>query len=187
MYRLQWKKKRSSLNLSSLYPVKLKVEAVAAKTADLLIIAEGEAQPAAYAVKRTNLKTMKATGSRYAAEPGGVTRIHLRSLEPDTEYRVKVKPIQYANKDGLWNDETSFKTLGGKKTYLAFAEGGPSLKIQRFSNFLGVEMVIGWICSRDLSDAWEGLHEVLPTVIAEESIMFLCLQSSPKRTGAAFA
>ena len=31
-------------------------------------------------------------------------------------------------------------------------------------------MVIGWICSRDLFEtSWEGLHEVLPIVIAEES------------------
>ena len=103
--------------MSSPYPVKLKVEAVAAKTANLLITAEGEAQPAAYVVKRTNLKTMKATGSRYAAEPGGVTRIRLHSLEPYTEYTAKVKPIKFANQAGIWIDETSFKTLGGKKPF----------------------------------------------------------------------
>ena len=34
-------------------------------------------------------------------------------------------------------------------------------------------MVIGCICSRDLSEtSWEDLHEVLPIVIAEESRMF---------------
>ena len=37
-------------------------------------------------------------------------------------------------------------------------------------------MVLGWICSRDLFEAsWEGLHEVLPIVIAEESRMFNCV------------
>ena len=37
----------------------------------------------------------------------------------------------------------------------------------------GVEMVIGWICSRDLFEtSWEGSHELLPIVIAEESRMF---------------
>ena len=60
--------------------------------------------------------------------------------------------------------------------YLAFAEGGPSLKMQRFSNFWGIEMGIGWICSRDLFEtSWEGLHEALPIVIAEERIFHVCL------------
>ena len=42
-------------------------------------------------------------------------------------------------------------------------------------------MVIGWICSRDLFEtSWEGLHEVLAIVIAEESsqclrVCFHCL------------
>ena len=106
-----------SLNLSSLYPAKLKVEAITAKTAILLITAEGEAQPAAYQVKRTNRKTMKATGSRYAAQPGGVTRIHLHSLEPYTEYTVQFKPIKFANHAGVWIYETSFKTIGGKELF----------------------------------------------------------------------
>ena len=58
--------------------------------------------------------------------------------------------------------------------YLAFAEGRPSLKMQMFI-FWGVEMMIGWICSRDLCEtSWEGLHEVLLIVIAEESRMFTC-------------
>ena len=36
-------------------------------------------------------------------------------------------------------------------------------------------MVIGCICSCDLFEtSWEGLHEVLPIVIAEESRMFTC-------------
>ena len=38
-------------------------------------------------------------------------------------------------------------------------------------------MVIGWICSRGhFETAWEGLHEVLPIVIAKESfrVCFLC-------------
>ena len=104
-----------SLTLSSLYPVKLKVEAVEARRAILLITAEDEAQPAAYGVKRTNLKTMKAIGSRYVAHPGGVTRIHLHFLEPYTEYTIQVKPIKFANKDEIWIDETSFETLGGTK------------------------------------------------------------------------
>ena len=35
-------------------------------------------------------------------------------------------------------------------------------------------MVIGWICSLDLFEtSWEGLHDVLPIVIAEESRMFI--------------
>ena len=34
-------------------------------------------------------------------------------------------------------------------------------------------MVIGWICSHDLfKTSWEGLHEVLPIVTAEECRMF---------------
>ena len=42
-------------------------------------------------------------------------------------------------------------------------------------------MVIGWICSRDLFEtSWEGLHEVLPIVIAEESRMFTCVLSLPQ-------
>ena len=107
-----------SLNFSSLYPVKLKVEAITANTAMLLITAEGEAQAAAYDVKRTNRKTMKATGSRYLAKPGGVTRIHLHSLEPYIEYTVQVKPIKFANEAGVWTYGTSFKTLGGKKLFV---------------------------------------------------------------------
>ena len=55
--------------------------------------------------------------------------------------------------------------------YLAFAE-----KMQRFFIFRGVEMLIGGICSSDLFEtSWEGLHEVLPTAIAEESRMFSCV------------
>ena len=47
--------------------------------------------------------------------------------------------------------------------------------------FFEVEMVIGWICSRDLFEtSWEGLHEVLPIVIAEESRMFTCVLSLPQ-------
>ena len=35
-----------------------------------------------------------------------------------------------------------------------------------------------WICSRDLFETpWEGLHEVLPIVIAEDSRLFLCVLS----------
>ena len=57
--------------------------------------------------------------------------------------------------------------------YSAFAESGPSLKYRRFFYFWGVEMVIGWICSRHLFEiSWEGLHDVLPIFIAEESRMF---------------
>ena len=42
-------------------------------------------------------------------------------------------------------------------------------------------MVIGRICSRDLFEtSWEGLHEVLPIVIAEESRMFTCVLSLPQ-------
>ena len=42
-------------------------------------------------------------------------------------------------------------------------------------------MVIGWICSRDLFEtSWEGLHEGLPIVIAEESRMFTCVLSLPQ-------
>ena len=42
-------------------------------------------------------------------------------------------------------------------------------------------MVIGWICSRDLFEtSWEGLHKVLPIVIAEESRMFTCVLSLPQ-------
>ena len=45
----------------------------------------------------------------------------------------------------------------------------------------GVKMVIGWICSRDLfKTSWEGLHKVLPIVIAEESRIFLCVLSLPQ-------
>ena len=106
-----------SLNLSSLYPVKLKVEAITAKTAILLVTSEGEAHPAAYDVKRTNRKTMNATGSRYLAQPAGLTRIPLHSLEPYTEYRVQVKPIKFANQAGEWIYETSFKTIGGKELF----------------------------------------------------------------------
>ena len=44
----------------------------------------------------------------------------------------------------------------------------------------GVEMVIGWICSRDhFKTSWEGLHEVLPIVIAKESKLFSCVLSLP--------
>ena len=36
-------------------------------------------------------------------------------------------------------------------------------------------MVIGLTCSRDLfKTSWEGLHEVLPIVIAAKSRMFWC-------------
>ena len=83
----------------------------------LLITAEGEAQLAAYDVKRTNHKTMNATGSRYAAQPGGVTRINLHSLEPYTEYTVQLKPIKFANQAGVWIHEISFKTIGGKELF----------------------------------------------------------------------
>ena len=43
-------------------------------------------------------------------------------------------------------------------------------------------MVIGWICSRGLSEtSWElGLQEVLPIVIAENSRMFTCVLSLPQ-------
>ena len=42
-------------------------------------------------------------------------------------------------------------------------------------------MVIGWICSRDLLEtSWEGLHDVLSIVIAEESRMFACVLSLPQ-------
>ena len=42
-------------------------------------------------------------------------------------------------------------------------------------------MVIGWICSRDLFEtSWEGIHEVLPIVTAEESRMFTCVLSLPQ-------
>ena len=42
-------------------------------------------------------------------------------------------------------------------------------------------MVIGWICSCDLFEtSWEGLHEVLPIVIVEESRMFTCVLSLPQ-------
>ena len=42
-------------------------------------------------------------------------------------------------------------------------------------------MVVGWICSRDLFEtSWEGLREVLPIVIAEESRMFTCVLSLPQ-------
>ena len=42
-------------------------------------------------------------------------------------------------------------------------------------------MVIGWICSRYIfKTSWEGLHEVLPIVIAEESRMFTCVLSLPQ-------
>ena len=34
-------------------------------------------------------------------------------------------------------------------------------------------MVIGWIFSRDLFEtSWEGLHEVLPIIIADETRVF---------------
>ena len=49
---------------------------------------------------------------------------------------------------------------------------------QRFLFFGGVEMLIGWMCSRDLFEtSWEGLHKVLLIVIAEESRMFTCVLS----------
>ena len=42
-------------------------------------------------------------------------------------------------------------------------------------------MVIGWICSRDLSEtSWEGLHEALAIVIAGDSRMFSCVLSLPQ-------
>ena len=42
-------------------------------------------------------------------------------------------------------------------------------------------MVIGWICSRDLFEtSWEGLQEVLPIVIVEESRMFTYALSLPQ-------
>ena len=42
-------------------------------------------------------------------------------------------------------------------------------------------MLIGWICSRDLFEtSSEGLHEVLPIVIAEENRMFSCVLSLPQ-------
>ena len=60
-------------------------------------------------------------------------------------------------------------------------KAGQVLKCRRFFIFLGVEMVIGWICSRDLFEtSWEGLHEVLTIVIAEESRMFMCVLSLPQ-------
>ena len=60
-------------------------------------------------------------------------------------------------------------------------KAGQVLKCRRFFIFWGVEMVIGWICSRDLFEtSWEGLHEVLPIVIAEESRMFTCVLSLPQ-------
>ena len=44
-----------------------------------------------------------------------------------------------------------------------------------------VEMVIGWIRSRDLLEtSWEGLYEVLPIVIAKKSRMFTCVLSLPQ-------
>ena len=45
----------------------------------------------------------------------------------------------------------------------------------------GVEMVIGWICSRDVfGTSWESLHEVLPILIAEERRMFTWVLSLPQ-------
>ena len=45
----------------------------------------------------------------------------------------------------------------------------------------GIEMVICWIFPRDLFwTSWEGLHEVLLIVIAEESRMFSCVLSLPQ-------
>ena len=42
-------------------------------------------------------------------------------------------------------------------------------------------MVIGWTCSRDLFEtSWEGLHKVLPIVIAEDRRMFTCVLSLPQ-------
>ena len=63
--------------------------------------------------------------------------------------------------------------------YLAFAEGGPRLKMQTVFFILGgSRWWIGWICSRDLFEtSWEGLHEVLTIVIAEESRTFTCALS----------
>ena len=52
---------------------------------------------------------------------------------------------------------------------------------QRLLKFcmLTVEMVIGWVCLRDLLEIfWEGLHEVLPIVTTEESRMFSRVLSS---------
>ena len=55
-------------------------------------------------------------------------------------------------------------------------KAGQVLKCRRLFNFLEVKMVIGWIHSCDLFEtSWEGLHEVLPIVITEESRMFICV------------
>ena len=74
-------------------------------------------------------------------------------------------------------------------TVLGLYQRWSTLKRQRFLLLLlfffflggGVEMVIGWICSHDLfKTSWEGLHQLLPIVITEESIMFLCVLSLPQ-------
>ena len=45
--------------------------------------------------------------------------------------------------------------------------------------FWEVEMVIGWICSRDLFEtSWGRLHEVLPIVIAGEQNGYVCYIAS---------
>ena len=60
-------------------------------------------------------------------------------------------------------------------------KAGQSLKCSQLFIFGGVEMVIGWICSRDLFEtSWEGLHEALPIVIAKERRMFTCVLSLPQ-------
>ena len=58
--------------------------------------------------------------------------------------------------------------------------------MQTAFNFFGVEMVISWICSRDLFEtSWEGLHEVLPIVIAEDDerqrFPYVCLRHDTDR------
>ena len=82
-------------------------------------------------------------------------------------------------------------------TVLGLYQRWSTLKMQRFFIIIIIFYLFifflegggggGWdgdwmvICSHDLfKTSWEGLHQVLPIVITEESIMFLCVLSLPQ-------
>ena len=84
--------------------------------------------------------------------------VHCRACLPPREYTTSLCCCCFTCYAALWTVVCKALTF-----YLAFAEGRPSLKMQ---------MV--------LVTSWEGLHEVLPIVIATESRMFSCVLSLPQ-------
>ena len=68
----------------------------------------------------------------------------------------------FVSGSGMWNPWISVQNNNSQcNSYLAFAKGGPSLKMQSVVYFCGVKMVkIGWICSRHLFEtSWERLTQ----------------------------